>query len=113
MVKGIKKKWKLELTERAAENLIDIELYNLVTHSEIRAEKIISSITNKFLEISKRPFGYPVWQPMKGNSDQNVRKAVVHKTFQIIYEIIGDRIAILIVFHGKQNPDKLKNLKNK
>ena len=111
MAKRIKKKWKIELTKRAAEILVDIELYNFITHSETRAEKIITSITNEFIKISERPFSYPVWRPPHGVADNNVRKATVHRTFQIIYEIITDRVVILIVFHGKQNPDKLKDIR--
>ena len=44
------------------------------------------------------------------NPDPNIRKALVYKTYWIVFEIESSRIIILDIIHGAINPDNYKGI---
>ena len=80
------------------------------THETIsRAKKIVDSIKNAARNITLNPYKHVQCSEVE-NPTPNIRKALVHKTYWIVYEIEENKIAILDIIHGAIDPDNYKNI---
>ena len=100
---------KVLLTTKAENSLSDIIDFYLINYSAARATKVVQSIDQAFEKIGSNPFSYPVCfdikQPVEGT-----RQIIVHHTFKIVYRVKNDAIEVLEIFHGKRDPDLLKDI---
>ena len=60
-------------------------------------------------KISKSFSIYPVCFDL-AKPQENIRQAIVHHTFKIIFRIQKDKIEIIEIFHGNRNPEFLKDI---
>jgi len=97
------------VTERAEETLSEIIDFYLSESSIERPEKVIDSIDDAFIKIAKYPFHYPVCFDIR-TPQSNIRQFILHDTFKIIYRIQPDTIEIIEIFHGKRNPEIIKDV---
>lgn len=81
-------------------NLLEIENYYRANESDSRADKVLLSITKELERIIKKPFEFPVYEK---STNICIRRAVVHSTFIILFEIIENQILVLDIYHGKQD----------
>ncbi len=100
---------KVFLTRRAEKSLDEIVEYYRSEHSARRAEKVVGSIDKTLVRISKSPEGFPVNFDV-AHPVENIRHAIVHHTFKIIFRILPDKIEVLEIFHGSRNPQLLKDI---
>jgi plasmid stabilization system protein ParE len=77
--------------------------------TERRAKKVVNSIKSTARTISQNPYKhiqcYDIEVPIP-----EIRKALVSKTYWIVFEIESSRIVVLDIFHGALNPDNYKNI---
>jgi plasmid stabilization system protein ParE len=72
-----------------------------------RAKKVVNSIKNTARSISQNPYRYvQCYEIVIPNPA--IRKALVYKTYWIVFEIEADRIVILDIIHGAINPEEYK-----
>jgi plasmid stabilization system protein ParE len=100
---------KVSLTRKAEDSLSDIIDYYLTNYSAERATKVVESVDEAFEEIGAYPLNYPVCFDIK-LPVENIRQIIVHHTFKIVYRINKDSIEVLEIFHGKRDPDLLKEI---
>lgn len=79
--------------------LQEIYSYNFYNYNRQRAEKILNSIDGMFEKAAQNPNYYPKYLK-NTNSKRNIRKAVINKTYLLIFEVFEDYIQILSVYHG-------------
>ncbi|TAF76337.1 MAG: type II toxin-antitoxin system RelE/ParE family toxin [Bacteroidetes bacterium] len=90
-----------EISPEFEQSLWEIEFYLYNVEGIVRCEKIIHSIYEKIQYIISNPFQFPIYSiPYKNG---NYRKAIHHKTYIIVFEIIDTHINILDINHGKRN----------
>ncbi len=97
------------LSHRAEKSLDEIVDYYLTEHSVARAEKVVKSIEQTFAKISKKPESFPVNFDIAQPRD-NIRHAIVHHTFKVIFRILPEKIEVLEIFHASRNPELLKHI---
>ncbi len=102
---------KLEITQQAQKSIISIYEWNLRNHSQSRALKIINSIQTTFKIIKRNPYIFQKFTDTDIESDF-IRKATVGETYKIIFRIDTERIVILDLYHGMDNPEKGKSIKS-
>lgn len=76
--------------------------------SPARANKVMDSIYQAIKEAADHPFSHPILR-LWDNKDESIRKVVIHNTYILIYRILTDHILVLDIYHGKQNPDRLRS----
>jgi len=97
------------VTERAEESLLEIvDSYSSEYTIEI-TKKILDSIDDAFAKIAKSPFHHPVCFDIR-TPQANIRQFLLHNTFKIIYRVQPDTIEIIEIFHGKRNPEIIKDV---
>ena len=74
-----------------------------------RAKKVISSIKSVARNITKGPYKHTECFEVE-NPTPFIRKALVAKTYWIVYEVEEKRIVILDIIHGAMNPENIKNI---
>lgn len=89
---------KIDISKKALDSLFEIEYYLRLRESEKRADKIMESIENQIDIIPLNPFQFPIYKNKKA-----IRKAIVHRTYIIVFEIFDSYIKILDIYHGKRN----------
>jgi plasmid stabilization system protein ParE len=101
--------FKAVLTRRAETSLEDITDYYLSQYSTTRTIKVLDSIDDMLERICKAPNHFPKCFdiPETGN---NIRQAIVHDTFKIVFRIAGDTIEVIEIFHGSRDPELLKDI---
>jgi len=77
--------------------------------TEDRGKKVINSIKRTARNISKNPYKHIQCYEIEIPTPE-IRKALVYKTYWIVFEIESTRIVILDVIHGAINPDIYKNI---
>lgn len=95
------------ISSRAELSLNNIIDFYVNEYSPERANKVIQSINKEFQNIAKNPRSFSICFDIIEPSDK-IRQAIVYSTFKIVFRIQKEKIEILEVFHGKQNPRKLK-----
>ena len=100
---------KVVLTARAETSLEEITDYYLSRYSPERTLKVLNSIEEMLGRISKEPkhFAKCFDMPDLGN---NIRQAIVHSTFKIIFRAKVDSIEVIEIFHGSRDPELLKDI---
>jgi plasmid stabilization system protein ParE len=102
-------KFHLIWSSDAVWRLNRIHQWYVVYETESRAKKVINSIKKTARSISQNPYKhiqcYDIDIPTP-----NIRKALVSKTYWIVFEIESSRIVILDIIHGAINPDNYKNI---
>jgi plasmid stabilization system protein ParE len=86
-------------------------IYNwYITYETIsRAKKVINSIKDNARKIPQNPQKHIQCLEVE-NPNPSIRKALVSKTYWIVYEIEENRIVILDIIHGALNPEIYKNI---
>jgi plasmid stabilization system protein ParE len=80
------------------------------THETIRrARKVIISIKTTARKIPLNPYKHPQCFEVK-TPTPNIRRALVSKTYWIVFEIEENRIVILEIIHGAIDPDNYTNI---
>ncbi|HPN19745.1 MAG TPA: type II toxin-antitoxin system RelE/ParE family toxin [Chitinophagales bacterium] len=97
------------VTERAEESLSEIIDFYLSKYTIERTKKILDSIDDAFVKIAKSPFHFPVCFDIR-TPQTNTRQFLLHNTFKIIYRIQPNTIEIIEIFHGKRNPEIIKDV---
>lgn len=97
------------VTQRASHSIDEILDYYIENHSTARAEKVLESIDEDFTRIAKSPKSFPVCFDID-KPQENIRQAIVHNTFKIVFRIQVSTIEIIEIFHSNKNPKKLKNI---
>lgn len=82
------------------EKLVEIVSYYFFKEGESRANKVAQSIKDTITRICERPLEYPLYEK---TLNKNIHKAVVHKTFIILFEIEDKHIFIHDIYHGKRD----------
>jgi len=81
-----------------------------VTYETVkRASKVINSIKSIARNIPVKPYKHIQCHDVE-NPTPAIRKALVNKTYWIVFEIEENRIVILDIIHGAINPDNYKNI---
>lgn len=80
--------------------MLEIVRYYQTNEGQKRAHKVANSISNMMQRIAESPFEFPVYEK---THRLNIRKAVVHNTFIILFKIIETEIIVFDIYHGKQN----------
>ncbi|MDX2190270.1 MAG: type II toxin-antitoxin system RelE/ParE family toxin [Bacteroidota bacterium] len=80
----------------------EIEFYLREFEGDKRAEKVVQSIEKELINIQANPLHYPKFDKIFP-TNENIRKAIVHRTYIIIFELINESIFVLRIYHGKQN----------
>ncbi len=101
---------QIVVTERAELSLNEIIDFYLIEYTVERTQKVVNSIDEAFFMISKSPLHYPVCFDVKV-PQENLRQFILHNTFKIIYRIQSESVEIIEIFHGKRNPDEIKDIK--
>jgi plasmid stabilization system protein ParE len=74
-----------------------------------RAKKVVNSIKSTARNISLNPYKHTQCQDIE-NPTPAIRKALVSKTYWIVFEIEENRIVILDIMHGAINPENYKKI---
>lgn len=98
------------LTNRASLSFDEIVEYYIENHSAARAEKVVESIDEAFTRIAKSPKTFPVCFDID-KPQENVRQAIVHNTFKIIFRVQIETVEIIEIFHSNRDPEKIKNIR--
>ena len=77
--------------------------------TEGRATKVVNSIKRTARSISQNPYKHIQCFDIEIPTPE-IRKALVYKTFWIVFEIEVGRVVILDIIHGAINPDNYKNI---
>ena len=105
----VKTKLPLIWSSEAVWRLNSIYKWYVTYEAEIRGKKVINSIKRTARSISQNPYKhiqcYDIEIPIA-----NIRKALVYKTYWIVFEIESSRIIILDIIHGAINPDNYKDI---
>jgi plasmid stabilization system protein ParE len=75
----------------------------------VRAKKVITTIRTLVRKIPSNPYKHVQCFEVKYPSPL-IRKALVAKTYWIIFEIEESRIVILDIVHGSMDPEEYKSL---
>lgn len=76
--------------------------------TESRGRKVVNSIKRTARNISQNPYKYIQCYDIE-TPNPYIRKALVFKTYWIVFEIENNRIVILDIIHGATNPDNYTN----
>ena len=98
-------KYSLRISPLANLAMEEIFDYYSEFESETRAIKVYQSIINEIEHIGKSPFSYKVYENVK-DVRNTLRRATVHHTYIIIFEVLDDVIEILNIYHSSRNPSK-------
>ena len=95
---------KYEISEEVLTRLKEIYAYNFTQYHKERAEKILNSIDEVFQKAANNPNFYP---PYLNNTypNRNLRRAIIHKTYVLIFEVLESHIHILSLYHGAMDKD--------
>jgi plasmid stabilization system protein ParE len=91
------------LSPDAERDLDEIYLYNSTTHSENRAQKIVSDLLDKIQALT---FENEVW-PDAQSKNKFMKRKVVNKTYSVYYKIVESEVYVLRVWHHARNPDHI------
>ncbi len=100
---------KIVVTERAQFSLEEIVDYYLAHYTEERTLKVLNSIEETFELIAVSPNIFPVCFDIE-NPSENIKQAIVHNTFKVVFRVSAKQIEIIEIFHGKRNPELLKDI---
>ena len=95
--------FKVELSEKAENDLSKIIDYLLVNWNQMTVRNFLKKFYNQIDLISSFPDLYP-----KTIIKKNIHRAVLTKHITIYYEINSELINILRLYDTRQNPNKLK-----
>lgn len=87
------------ISNKVVKQLQEIYSYNFYIYNKQRAEKILNSIDGMFEKASQNPNYFPKYLK-NANPNRNIRKAVIYKTYLLIFEVFENHIQILSVYHG-------------
>lgn len=90
---------KFIVSKKAENEIREIIKYQYYNFSDARAIKIQNSIYEFAQKAAQNPNYYPKYLK-NTNSKRNIRKAVIYKTYLLIFEVFEDYIQILSVYHG-------------
>lgn len=97
--------YELIMSNKAKLGLLGI-LENYIENESLqRTEKVENSINSVLTRITGRPFSNKIYENLN-HPHYKLRRAVVHKTNIIIYEVILAQIIIIDIFDGRRNPEK-------
>jgi len=105
-----KKKLSLAWSKDSKDRLKNIYNWNTENHTIKRAKKILGSIKSVARKIPSNPYSHPKCFEIE-EPNENIRKALVKRTYWIVYEIEDDRVVILEVIHGRMDPEIYKKIK--
>lgn len=100
---------KIVVTERAQFSLEEIVDYYLENYTDERAIKVLNSIEETFELIATSPNIFPVCFDTEHPSE-NIKQAIVHNTFKVVFRVSTKQVEIIEVFHGKRNPERLRDI---
>jgi len=80
-----------------------------IYETESRARKVVNSIKKTARSISQNPYKHAQCYDIEIPTPE-IRKALVYKTYWIVFEIESSRIIILDIIHGAINPENYKNI---
>jgi len=82
--------------------LFEIEFYLREFEGDNRADKVLASIDQEVERILQNPFQYQQYG-LIDPPDANTRRAIVHRSYIIVFHIVDFSVLILRIYHGKQN----------
>jgi plasmid stabilization system protein ParE len=91
---------------RATENYFQITDYLLQRFSENTMLEFDRLLDEKINFISEHPFAFT----KVNDYDLHLRKCIINQITILYYDVYENRIEILALFDGRQNPDKLNLL---
>lgn len=94
--------FKVILTKEAEENYLQICDYILNKFSEKEVIKFDKQLSEKLLLLSVSPFIFPIVSEQK-----QIRKCLINNLTVVYYHVDGNKVFILFLFDGRQNPKKL------
>lgn len=100
-----RKKLPIRWDKEAVENLKDIYDY-ISVDSVVQAKKVKSELLRLTRTLNDFPEKYSI-EPYLADEPGNFR-SIAKWSYKIIYEITENEIIILMIFHTKQNPDKIR-----
>ena len=100
----VKTKYQLVWSTDSVWRLSQIYEWYATFQSISRAQKVIASLKNTARNISQNPNKHVQCNEIECPTPA-IRKALVHKTFWIVFEIEETRIVILDIIHGSIDPD--------
>jgi plasmid stabilization system protein ParE len=98
---------KLVITPSARTALLDIISYYFLNFSPDAADKVDTDFLNLFAAIAERPLANKVLENAM-LVRPNLRRAVLNNTYIVIYEVDGDTVVILDIYHGSRDPVHFK-----
>jgi len=83
------------------------ELHSIYDYIYFRSPQNAANVINTLLELGNSLGEFPNKFPIEPILNQDNTRFVTKWNYKIIYRIEGNRIIILRVFDGRQNPEKL------
>lgn len=105
----VKTKFHLIWSSDAVWRLNRIYQWYAAYETESRAKKVINSIKKTAQSISQNPYKHIQCYDIEIPTPE-IRKALVSKTYWIVFEIESSRIVVLDIIHGAVNPDNYKDI---
>lgn len=101
--------FELIVSAQVYQQIDEIYSYARQNHSQARASKIEYSILQTLEQLTENPFIHPI-ETLLNPPDEQIRRAIVGRTYRIIYRVQVDSIVVLAVFHGARNPGEIGTL---
>ena len=95
--------YNLELTQEARLQYLEILNYYLEFESLERALMVEGSFSSIFSKIRKNPFAFKQYEE-SGQPHKNKRRAVIHNTYIIVFEIFSALVIIIDIYHARRSP---------
>ena len=94
--------YEVVLSKRALNDYSKITSYLLHKFSEKEAKSFDRKLSIKLGFLSINPFAYRVCLPNK-----QIRKCVINNLTLVLYQIKDEKVFVISLFDGRQNPEKL------
>jgi plasmid stabilization system protein ParE len=105
----VKEKLPIIWSSDAVWRLNRIYLWYITYETVSRAKKVVNSIKITARNINSNSYKHVQCHEVE-SPNPSIRKALVNKTYWIVYEIEETRIVILDVIHGAVDPGNYKNI---
>jgi plasmid stabilization system protein ParE len=96
--------FKVILAKEAEQNYFQICNYILDKFSEKEVAEFDKKLTQKLLLLSVSPFIFPIVA-----EKQSIRKCLISNLTVVYYTIEKDKVYVLHLFDGRQNPEKIQH----
>ena len=89
------------------------EIYDyLYRQSPQNANKFRQELKRKLIQIKRNPYAFSV-EPQLPNKRKIYRRAIVMKSWKIVYRITKHQLTILGIAHGARNPSVIRSFRKR